>query len=153
MAVAREHGSWKTARLGGLVDSDQTFKGRSWMQTDSEGPMQKRPMGGKSSTTTVTTTEIKQALNRNATGLAAEEEKALRMLHGVGAPHTHVLERVGQDNPETRGKLLDIELELLRQLRQRQTAQASDTQTTTRAASNPRRDQLVKTLRAKKPSR
>lgn len=116
--------------------------------------MQKRPMGGKKSqatTATVTTAEIRSALTRDTTGLAAEEEKALRMLHGVSAPHTLVLEQVGQDNPDTRNRLLGIELELLRQMRERKVSGAAPrTATRATAEANPRRDKLVEALKAKK---
>lgn len=118
--------------------------------------MQKRPMGGKKSqatTGTVTTAEVRSALARDTTGLAAEEEKALRMLHGVPAPRTLVLEQVGQDNPDTRDRLLGIELELLRQWRERKSAAPAPGARTTSsvtAEANPRRDKLVQALKAKK---
>lgn len=117
--------------------------------------MQKKSRGSQSSTTTVTSTEVKKALTRETTGLAADEEKALRMLHGVGGSHSLVLERVGQDNPNTRDALLSMEVELLRQMRERSATSTPRKQPAPRAdaAPNPRRDEIVKALKAKKPSR
>lgn len=118
--------------------------------------MQKKSRGSQTgTTTTVTSAEVKKALTRETTGLAADEEKALRMLHGAGGSHSLVLERVGQNNPDTRDALLSMEVELLRQMRQRAATSAPQHQTASRAdaAPNPRRDEIVKALKAKKPSR
>lgn len=117
--------------------------------------MQKKSMGSQTVTTTVTRAEVKKVLARDTTGLAADEEKALRMLHGVGGSRSLVLERVGQDNPGTRDVLLNMEVELLRQLRQREASAEQGPRAHSRsdAAPNPRRDEIVKALKAKKPSR
>lgn len=117
--------------------------------------MQKKSRGSQTGTTTVTSAEVKTVLTRDTTGLAADEEKALRMLHGVGGSHSLVLERVGQNNLDTRDALLSMEVELLRQLRARSATSAPQKQTLSRTdvAPNPRRDEIVKALKAKKPSR
>ncbi len=110
--------------------------------------------------TQVSPAEVAEALAR-PNRLTATEEKALRMTHGVSAPRTLVLERVGQNHPEARAKLLGIELELLRQFRARQSAQATVTTSAPPAASitsvvapaNPKRDRIVAALKAKKPTK
>lgn len=118
--------------------------------------MHKKSNGSRTgTTTTVTGAEVKKALTRDQQGLAPDEEKALRMLHGVGGSNSLVLERVGQDHPNTRDALLSMELELLRQLRERTAAAAPQEQAVSKAgvAPNPRRDNIVKALKSKKPSR
>ncbi len=112
--------------------------------------------------TTVTTSDVREALKRPSPRLAPEQEKVLRMRHGAAAPRTLVLERVGQDHPDAREKLLGIELELLRQWRERQTARPEPrAQVAVRVeapvaarpaapAPNPRRDKIVQALRTKK---
>jgi hypothetical protein len=133
-----------------------------------EGFMQKKQPSSRTSSATragrtatasqtaLTAAELTKALSGGAQRLPASEEKALRMLHGVGAPRTLVLERVGQDHPEARARLLDIELELLRQSRARAAAAAPVTRTQAKAptaAPNPKRAKIVAALKAKKPSR
>jgi hypothetical protein len=78
------------------------------------------------------------------------------MVHGLAAPKTLVLERVGQDNPETRARLLDIELELLRQSRARAAAMAprvAPAAVVEVAPANPKRDRIVAALKSRKPAR
>jgi len=112
-------------------------------------------------TTDTSRTEVEQALSTGKVKLPAVEEKALRMRHGVGAPRTLVLERVGQDHPDAREKLLSIELELLRQWRQRQSAtQRPDPRSSVAtpgpvasggiSTANPKRDRIVAALKSKK---
>jgi hypothetical protein len=104
-------------------------------------------------------TDLSKALAGGALHLVPSEEKALRMIHGVGAPRTLVLERVGQNHPETRARLLDIELELFRQMRARAAAgltssgRASTSTPGWTPAANPRREKIVAALKAKKPAR
>jgi hypothetical protein len=138
----------------------------------SEGSMNKKPTGatglGRTATTVTTETtrtltrqQVRDALARGATRLPSDEEKALRMLHGGSAPRTLVLERVGQDHPDTREKLLGIELELLRQWRERQAAQKPEPRLQAAAAprpaapvaANPKRERIVAALKTKKPAR
>lgn len=119
--------------------------------------MSKKPTGGRTSTTTVTRTEVERALAKAPSQLPADEEKAVRMLHGVGANGSLALGRIGQESEETRAVLLDIELELLKQWRARAAAAQSASQTTPATEPavepNPRRDRIVSALRTKKPSR
>jgi hypothetical protein len=115
--------------------------------------MQKKPTA-QQTTRTVTAAEVREALARRAPELAAEEEKVLRMRHGAPATRTLVLERVGQDHPDAREKLLGIEMELLRQWRERQSAArpapAAAVARPAVAAANPRRDKIVQALRTRK---
>lgn len=128
--------------------------------------MQKKPTSQKATTATratIATTqkdaptraELVRGLADGASRLSASEDKVLRMVHGLPAPRTLVLERVGQDNPETRARLLDIELELLRQSRTR----AAAAQPRIPAAiievapANPKRDRIVAALKSRKPAR
>lgn len=115
--------------------------------------MTKKPMtSSRTSATrsgTVTTTDVREALARSTPTLAAEEEKALRMLHGVPVSRTTVLERVGQDHPASREKLLGIELELLRQWRERQAAKPEPRNEAKAAPASPRREKIVAALKTK----
>lgn len=128
-----------------------------------EGFMQKKPTrlkvataprGAHSVTTQVapSRTELAKAL-AVPSRLPATEEKALRMLHGVQAPKTLVLSRVGQNIPESRTRLLEIELELLRQSKSRSHVAvrkpAAPVAVAATAAANPRRARIVAAL--KKP--
>jgi DNA-directed RNA polymerase sigma subunit (sigma70/sigma32) len=109
-------------------------------------------------TSDTTHAEVAQALAKGKANLSTIEEKALRMRHGVGAPRTLVLERVGQDHPDAREKLLGIELELLRQWKQRQTTTqrpeprsvATPGPVASALVSNPKRDRIVAALKKKK---
>lgn len=47
--------------------------------------------------------------------IGPEEEKVLRMRHGIVAPDSLPLDRVGQDDPEVAARLREIELEAYRQ--------------------------------------
>lgn len=98
---------------------------------------------------TMTGAEVRQSLSGAAPRLEAVEEKALRMLHGAAAPRTLVLERVGQDHPDAREKLLSLELELLRQWRDRQRGAAPSPAASTEG--NPRRARIIAALRSRKP--
>ena len=112
-------------------------------------------------TRTLSKTALRRALARPTPELAGDEEKALRMLNGGSTPRTTVLERVGQEHPDSREKLLGIELELLRQWRERRDAGRADPRAAAKAtpapaakpAPNARREKIVQALKAKKPSR
>lgn len=52
--------------------------------------------------------------------LASEDEKVLRMRHGVGLAKTESLARQGEGNAELQDELLLLEMHLLRAYRQRQ---------------------------------
>ena len=59
-------------------------------------------------TKTTFTTETTQVREKKLQ-LTAQEEKVVRMLHGLAAPGDHVLEQVGQEFPETAAKLEELE--------------------------------------------
>lgn len=130
--------------------------------------MNKKPMGSRAttvstetlvSTESLSSTDVAASLEQGATRLDAAEEKVLRMRHGVPAARTLVLQQVGQEHPEAREKLLSLELELMRQLRDRQrtaapAAAAARVEPVVAAATvNPRRDKIVAALRARKTRR
>lgn len=118
--------------------------------------MQKKPTASPRTTTTTTTraptkTAVREALARSGTALPADEEKALRMLNGASVPGNYVLERVGQEHPEAREKLLSIELQLLKEWKARQAATVTAAKAPAREP-NARRSQIVSALK-KKPTR
>ena len=73
-------------------------------------------MSNKSSSSTITATEVREMLRTAAQRLSAREEKALRMRTGVGLDREEPLPRRGQEHPEARAELLALELELVRKL-------------------------------------
>src|SRR3954447_24855919 len=70
----------------------------------------------KSSSTTMTSSEVRELLRTAARRLSAREEKAVRMRSGASISRTEVLPRRGQDNPETRAELLALEIQLKQKL-------------------------------------
>ena len=50
-----------------------------------------------------------QTVREKTLELTAQEEKVVRMLHGLAAPGDHVLEQVGQEFSETAARLEEIE--------------------------------------------
>ena len=73
-------------------------------------------MGNKSSSSTITSTEVRELLKAAAKSLNAREEKALRMRSGTGLAHDMPLPRRGQNNPEAKAELLALEIELKQKL-------------------------------------
>ncbi len=72
-------------------------------------------MSDKSSST-ITSTEVRELLRTAAKQLSAREEKALRMRSGTGVGRGEPLPRRGQENPEARAELLALEIELKQKL-------------------------------------
>src|SRR5438552_14953202 len=72
-------------------------------------------MSNKSSST-ITSTEVRERLRTASKQLSAREEKTLRMRSGAGLARTEPLPRRGQDNPEARAELMALELELKQKL-------------------------------------
>ena len=66
--------------------------------------------------------------------LTAQEEKVVRMLHGLAAPGDHVLEQVGQEFPETAARLEEIERRIIEAAGPRQ---------------NPTKRKIINSLRRK----
>ena len=50
-----------------------------------------------------------ETVRKKTLQLTAQEEKVVRMLHGLPAPGDHVLEQVGQEFAETAAKLEELE--------------------------------------------
>jgi hypothetical protein len=81
-----------------------------------------REMSNKSSSTTMTSSEVMELLRTAARRLSAREDKVVRMRSGTSLGRNEVLPRRGQDNPEARAELLAIELELKQKLQARTAA-------------------------------
>lgn len=114
-------------------------------------PTSKTTTGTRDAEAAPTSADVRERLAQPLPRLAADEEKGLRMLHGASLARTTVLERVGQDHPEARAKLLGIELELLRQLKARQAAAAAAPAPAAAepAAKNEKRSRIVSALKKK----
>lgn len=76
-------------------------------------------MAQKTSSSTITGTEVRELLKTAARKLSAREEKALRMLSGAPVAKDQPLPRRGQEHPEARAELLALELELKQKLEAR----------------------------------
>ena len=76
-------------------------------------------MSNKSSST-ITSTEVRELLRTAAKQLSAREEKTLRMRSGAGLGRNEPLPRRGQDHPEARAELLALEIELRQKLAARE---------------------------------
>jgi hypothetical protein len=79
-------------------------------------------MTNKSSSTTITSTEVRELLRAAATRLSAREEKTVRMRSGTSLGHAEPLPRRGQNHPEARAELLALEIELKEKLAERAAA-------------------------------
>ena len=117
-------------------------------------------MERKVGSSTVTTKEVKAALEKTRT-LTSEEEKVLRMRHGAGAPSTRApLPRAAGNNEELADELLVIEMQLMKAMRARtgqtksgskpSVAAARKAEPATANAANAAKDKIVRALRKKK---
>jgi hypothetical protein len=99
-------------------------------------------MSNKSSST-ITSTEVRELLRTAARQLSAREEKAVRMRSGAGVGRDEPLPRRGQGHPEARAELLALEIELKQKLAERSTKK------TTAAAPVPskEKDKIIRALR------
>ncbi len=103
-----------------------------------------------SSSTTVTSEEIKASLESKARTLAPEEEKVLRMRHGAGASSKSApLPRAAGDNEELGDELLFIEMQLMKAMRARM-AQAKTASKPEAKASTATTAKIVSALKKKK---
>jgi hypothetical protein len=101
----------------------------------------------------VTQEDVRSALGRTKT-LTSEEEKALRMRHGVGAASTaEPLPHAAGENAELEDELLLIEMQLLKAWRIR-FAQHKASRNGVAHSASPRdsrmKDKIVRSLRRKK---
>ncbi len=96
-------------------------------------------------TAVVTAEEVKAGLNRTQT-VTAEEEKALRMRHGVSVETQTQLPQVHGGKAELADELLLIEMQLLRGMKARQATMAKKTM----SPKNLAKDKIVRQLKTKK---
>ncbi len=102
-------------------------------------------MSNKSSSSTMTSTEVRELLRTAAKTLSAREEKALRMRSGEGLGRNQPLPRRGQENPEAQAELMALEIEL----KQKLAARAAGKKTTAAAAPvrSKEKDKIIRALR------
>jgi hypothetical protein len=107
---------------------------------------------GASSTAVVTTKEVKASLGKRAQTLTQEEEKALRMRHGAGAPDLKApLPRAAAGNQELEDELLLIEMKLLKAMKARTGASAPTAATVSPAAPGAAaKAKIIRSLRNKR---
>ena len=98
-------------------------------------------MSNKSSST-ITSTEVRELLRTAAKQLSAKEEKALRMRSGAGLGRSEPLPRRGQDNPDARAELMALEIELKQKLAARGQPAAAKAPTRTKE-----KDKIIRALR------
>jgi len=96
------------------------------------------------SSSTITSTEVRELLKTAARQLSGREEKALRMRSGAGLGRSEVLPRRGQDNPESRAELLALEMELKEKLAARATKRAP---AGTAPVRSKEKDKIIRALR------
>ena len=107
-------------------------------------------MERKVGSSTVTSKEVKVALEKSRT-LSSEEEKVLRMRHGAGAPSKSApLPRAAGNNEELGDELLLIEMQLMKAMRERTGQTKSASKPKAAAAASATKDKIVRTLRKKK---
>lgn len=108
---------------------------------------------GSSSTVAVTAEEVRAALPRTRT-LTSEEEKALRMRHGVKSDTREALPRADGGNPELADELLILEMQLMKAWKMRLAETKARTNVTVAARpsseSSRAKDKIVRALRRKK---
>jgi hypothetical protein len=92
-----------------------------------------------SSSTIITSTEVRELLRSAAKELSAREEKAVRMRSGTSLGRAEVLPRRGQGRPETKAELLALEIELKEKLAARKG--------TTPAVGSKKKDKIIRALR------
>ena len=106
-------------------------------------------MERKVGSSTVTSKEVKVALEKSRT-LSSEEEKVLRMRHGAGAASKSApLPRAAGNNEELGDELLLIEMQLMKAMRER-TGQTKSASKPKVAAASATKDKIVRALRKKK---
>ena len=99
-------------------------------------------MTNKSSSTTITSAEVRELLRVAARRLSAREEKAVRMRSGASLARAEVLPRRGQNDPEARAELLAMEIELKQKLAARAPKRAGAA-----AVRTKEKDKIIRALR------
>jgi hypothetical protein len=101
-------------------------------------------MSTKSSSSTITSTEVRELLRTAAKQLSAREEKALRMRSGASVGRDEPLPRRGQGNPDAQAELLAMEIEL----KQKLLARAGGTKTkASTSVRSKEKDKIIRALR------
>ncbi len=100
-------------------------------------------MTNKSSSTTITSAEVRELLRTAARQLSAREEKTVRMRSGMSLGRNEVLPRRGQDIPEARAELLALEIEL----KQKLAARSAGTKGAAPAVRTKEKDKIIRALR------
>jgi len=103
---------------------------------------------GGNTTAVVTAEEIRSALSQART-VTSEEEKALRMRHGVAVDPRAPLPRAAGNNAELGDELLVIEMQLMRALRARARGKSEAT-SRVGVPRNASKDKIVRALRKKR---
>lgn len=107
-------------------------------------------MERKVGSSTVTSKEVKVALEKSRT-LSSEEEKVLRMRHGAGAPSKSApLPRAAGNNEQLGDELLLIEMQLMKAMRERTGQTKSASKPKAAAAASATKEKIVRALRKKK---
>jgi hypothetical protein len=98
---------------------------------------------------TVTTTEVRELLRTAAQSLSAREEKVVRMRTGASIVKTAPLPRRGQKNEDARAELAAIEIELVQKLAARAEVAAPKKGSTSPVAATrtKEKDKIVRALR------
>ena len=97
----------------------------------------------KSSSTTMTSSEVRELLRTAAKRLSGREEKAVRMRSGASLGRDAVLPRRGQNHPEARVELLALEIEL----KQKLAARAVAAKGAAPAVRTKEKDKIIRALR------
>jgi len=100
-------------------------------------------MSNKSSSTTITSTEVRELLRTAAKELSAREEKALRMRSGVSLGRKEALPRRGQNDPQVKAELLALEIELKEKL----AARKGSTKAAAAPVRSKEKDKIIRALR------
>lgn len=99
-------------------------------------------MTQKTSSSTITSTEVRDLLRTAAKKLTAREEKILRMRSGTSIAKDQPLPRRGQAHPEARAELLALEIELKRKLEARKGSAEAAPEVRSKA-----KDKIIRALR------
>lgn len=103
-------------------------------------------MSNKSSST-ITSTEVRQLLRTAAKQLSGREEKVLRMRSGAALGRSEPLPQRGQDNPEARAELLALEIELRQKLLARAPRKPGSAGATPASVRTREKDKIIRALR------